>query len=282
MITIYNYRRIKNNLALAVLFFLTVLALIPLGIILIHVIKSGYQTISFEFLTQLPVSIGEPGGGIAHALVGSLKMLLIASLFAIPIGILSGAYLSEYSNGKWPTVFRFVVNLMTGIPSIVIGLFVYAIIVVPMKGFSAIAGSLALALLMLPIIIKSTEEILKLIPQSTREAGLALGLPRHKVILRIILKGSFPGLTTGVLLAVARVSGETAPLLLTAFGNSFWSESLKQPSASLTVQIYNYATSPFQEWHKQAWACALILLFFVLGINLSARFILKMTKKVSK
>lgn len=278
----YSHRKLKNKFMKLVLIFLTVLAIVPLAIIFFHVIKSGYSALSYEFLTSLPAPVGQPGGGIANALLGSFTMVALASVIGIPVGIFGGTYLSEYPNGKLSSTFRFIVDLMTSIPSIVIGLYVYSMIVVPMKGFSAYAGAAALALLMFPIVVKSTEEVLRLLPQNIREAGLALGIPRWRVILSIILKGSIPSITTGVLLSIARVSGETAPLLLTAFGNQYWAEGLNQPTSSLTVQIYNYAISPFQEWHQQAWAGAFILLLTVLIFNLIARWIIVRNQKDSR
>ncbi len=258
--------------------FLTVLALIPLFIIFLHVIKSGINAINYDFITQLPAPAGQPGGGIANAILGSITMVALAAIIAVPLGVLGGTYLSEYKGGKLSSVFRFVVDLMTSIPSIIVGLYIYSVIVLPMKGFSAYAGALALALLMFPIVVKSTEEILKLLPTNIREAGLALGIPRWRVIVSIILRGSVPGITTGVLLAIARVSGETAPLLFTAFGNQFWANSLNQPTSSLTVQIYTYAISPFQEWHEQAWGAAFILLLTIFIFNLVARWLLLRNK----
>jgi phosphate transport system permease protein len=278
----YSHRKIKNKFMKLVLVLLTALAIIPLAIIFFHVVKSGFSALSYDFLTSLPAPVGQPGGGIANAILGSLTMIALASLIGVPIGVFGGTYLSEYPNGKLSSTLRFVVDLMTSIPSIVIGLYVYSMIVVPMKGFSAYAGALALALLMFPIVVKSTEEVLRLLPQNIREAGLALGIPRWRVILSIILKGSIPSITTGVLLSIARVSGETAPLLLTAFGNQYWAEGLNQPTASLTVQIYNYAISPFQEWHKQAWAGAFILLLTVFIFNLMARWIIVRNQKDSR
>lgn len=278
----YSHRKLKNNFMKLVLVLLTMLAIIPLGIIFFYVIKSGFSALSYEFLTSLPAPVGQPGGGIANALVGSFTMVALASLVGVPVGIFGGTYLSEYPNGKLSSTFRFIVDLMTSIPSIVIGLYVYSMIVVPMKGFSAYAGAAALALLMFPIVVKSTEEVLRLLPQNIREAGLALGIPRWRVILSIILKGSIPSITTGVLLSIARVSGETAPLLLTAFGNQYWAEGLNQPTSSLTVQIYNYAISPFKEWHQQAWAGAFILLLTVLIFNLIARWIIVRNQKDSR
>ncbi len=278
----YSHRKLKNKFMKLILILLTMLAIIPLGIIFFYVIKSGFSALSYEFLTSLPAPVGQPGGGIANALLGSFTMVALASLVGVPAGIFGGTYLSEYPNGKLSSTFRFIVDLMTSIPSIVIGLYIYSMIVVPMKGFSAYAGAAALALLMFPIVVKSTEEVLRLLPQNIREAGLALGIPRWRVILSIILKGSIPSITTGVLLSIARVSGETAPLLLTAFGNQYWAEGLNQPTSSLTVQIYNYAISPFKEWHQQAWAGAFILLLTVLIFNLIARWIIVRNQKDSR
>lgn len=271
-------RKLKNKFMKFIFAFLTVLALIPLFIIFLHVIKSGINAINYDFITQLPAPAGQPGGGIANAILGSITMVALAAIIAVPLGVLGGTYLSEYKGGKLSSVFRFVVDLMTSIPSIIVGLYIYSVIVLPMKGFSAYAGALALALLMFPIVVKSTEEILKLLPTNIREAGLALGIPRWRVIVSIILRGSVPGITTGVLLAIARVSGETAPLLFTAFGNQFWANSLNQPTSSLTVQIYTYAISPFQEWHEQAWGAAFILLLTIFIFNLVARWLLLRNK----
>lgn len=271
-------RKIKNKLMKFIFVLLTVLALIPLFVIFLHVIKSGINAINYDFITQLPAPAGQPGGGIANALIGSITMVALASLIAVPFGVLGGTYLSEYKGGKLTAIFRFIVDLMTSIPSIIVGLYIYSVIVVPMKGFSAYAGALALALLVFPVVVKSTEEILKLLPPNIREAGLALGIPRWRVIVSIILRGSIPGITTGVLLAIARVSGETAPLLFTAFGNQFWAQNLREPTSSLTVQIYNYAISPFQEWHEQAWGGAFILLLTIFIFNLVARWLLVRNK----
>lgn len=267
-------RKLKSMIMKSFIIFMSFTATIPLFIVFYHVIKSGIQYIQPSFFTSLPTPIGQPGGGMANALVGSLKMIGLACVIGIPIGVFGGVFLSEYGKGKIAYTVKFVVDLMTSIPSIVVGLYIYSVVVVPMKGFSAYAGSLALTVLMFPIIVKTTEEVLKLIPQHTREAGLALGIPRWRVILSIILKGSIPSVATGVLLAIARVSGETAPLILTAFGNRFWSESLSQPTASLPVQIYSYAISPFEEWHQQAWAGAFMLLLTVFTFNLVARLLL--------
>jgi phosphate transport system permease protein len=210
---------------------------------------------------------------MANSLVGSTILISLASLIGVPWGIGVGVYLSEYSRGNIAKTLRFTTDLLTSVPSIIIGLFIYSVIVKPLKGFSAYAGGAALAVIMIPFVARSTEEVLKLVPQHIREAGLALGLPRWKVILWVVLKGSRAGVITGIMLALARVAGETAPLLVTAFNNRFWSHSLNQPTASLPVQIFTYAISPYDEWHRQAWAGAFMLVMFIFGINLITRFI---------
>ena len=271
----YDRRRRYKNFFMLVLFtLLTVLAVVPFVSILGYVISRGWSALSLDLFTNLPKPVGESGGGIANALLGSVTMVAIASLVGIPLGTLAGAYLSEFGTGKVARVLRFTCDLLVSVPSIIIGLFAYTMIVVPMKGFSAYAGAAALLMIQVPMVTRTTEEILKLVPQHVREAGLALGLPRWKVILRIVLRGSLTGLTTGVMLAVARIMGETAPLIFTAFNNRFWSESLNQPTASLPVLIYTYAISPFEEWHAQAWAAALVLVMFVLVLNVTTRLIL--------
>jgi phosphate transport system permease protein len=208
---------------------------------------------------------------MANACVGTLLLVGLASLIGIPWGIATAIYLSEYGHGKFGAFVRFCVDLLASIPSIIIGLFAYAVIVVPTKHFSAYAGGVALGILMIPTVARSSEELLRLVPQHIREAGLALGLPRWKVTLRIVLRGSLGGIATGVILAVARVAGETAPLLFTALNNRFWSVSMDQPIASLPVQIYTYAISPYDDWHRQAWAGAFVLVFLVFSVNLVTR-----------
>ncbi len=268
-------RKIKHYLMYSLIGLLTLVAVIPLFAVFIYILQKGLPALSWNFFTQLPAPTGETGGGMGNAIVGSLLMIGMASVVGVPIGIFGGVYLAEFPHGKLPKIFRMVVDLLTSLPSIVIGLFVYVILVVPLKGFSAHAGAATLVILMIPIIIKTTEEVLKLISQHVREAGLALGIPRWRVIIFIILKGSRSAVITGVILAIARISGETAPLLITAFGNRNWPESLSQPTASLPVQIYNYAISPYEDWHQQAWGGALVLVSLVFSINLLSRLILR-------
>lgn len=250
----------------------TLLAVTALLIILFYIAWQGIDSISIRFLTDTPKPVGE-GGGIGNAILGSLVLLLVSSAIGLPLGICVGIYLSEVGSGRFADAVRFIVDTLTGIPSIVTGVFVYTILVVPMRHFSALAGGVALALIMIPIVARTTEEMLKLVPHSLREGALALGAPQWRVTLGVVLPAAAPGIATGAMLAIARVSGETAPLLFTAFGSRFFSTSLNEPIASLTVQIYNYAISAYDEWHAQAWAATLVLMTLVLGINIIVRFL---------
>jgi phosphate transport system permease protein len=250
----------------------TLFVICILLIILGYIAWQGISSVSLRFLLDSPRPVGE-GGGIGNAIVGSLVLLLLSSAFGMPIGMSVGVYLSEFGKGTFASLVRFVVDTLTGIPSIVTGVFVYAIIVLPLKHFSAFAGGVALGLIMIPIVARTTEEMIKLVPHSLREGALALGAPQWRVTLGIVIPAAASGITTGAMLAVARVSGETAPLLFTAFGSRFFSYHLDQPIASLTMQIYNYAISPYDEWHKQAWAATLVLMTLILGINIVVRFL---------
>ena len=268
-------RKLVNVFMVAVLFMMALIAVVPLVNIFVYVARQGWPALNHNFITQLPKPVGETGGGMANALVGTMILVGLASLIGVPIGVGTGIYLSEYGRGKFPATLRFIIDLMTSIPSIIIGLFVYVLLVIPMKGFSAYAGGVSLAIIMIPTIARTTEELLRLVPQHIREAGLALGIPRWKVTLRIVVRGSVGGIMTGVMLAIARAAGETAPLLLTALNNRFWATSLKEPISSLSVQIYTYAISPFDDWHHQAWAAALLLVGFVFVLNLTTRLALR-------
>src|SRR5687768_7691281 len=250
----------------------TLLAVGALLIILSYIAWQGIGSLSIQFLTDVPRPVGE-GGGIGNAIVGSLVLLSLASVIGLPLGICVGVYLSEVGRGRVGGVVRFIVDTLTGIPSIVTGVFVYAILVLPMKHFSAFAGGVALALIMIPIVARTTEEMLKLVPHSLREGALALGAPQWRVTLGVVLPAAAPGIATGAMLAIARVSGETAPLLFTALNYRFFSHDLFQPVASLTVQIYNYAISPYEEWHALAWAATLVLMTLILVINVAVRFL---------
>lgn len=247
------------------------LAVMPLFFVFVFVIRNGFPAFDWNFFTSLPAPMGQTGGGMANALLGSLIMVGAAALLALPLGILTGVLLAEYPQDRFPKVVRFVVDLLIGIPSIVIGLFAYSLFVIPMKSFSGWAGSFALIMIMLPPIVRSTEEVLRLVPLSVREAGLALGLSRWRVSLFVVLRGQKAAVMTGVMLAIARAGGETAPLLFTAFGNQFWPQSMSQPMPSLPVQIYNYAISPFPDAHRQAWAGACLLLLVMFFVNLTSR-----------
>lgn len=267
----FTYRKIKSLFFIIALALSTILVLLPLVMIISYVVKMGLSSIDVNFFTQLPKPVGEVGGGMKHAILGTLYLVSIGAIIAIPVGLICGIYLSEYNRGKIAYFLRFTIDLLTGVPSIVIGIFAYLMIVVPFKGFSAIAGGVALSIIILPIVCRSSEEILKLTPNTMREAGLALGLPKWRVTLNIVVRANMSSLITGVMLAISRAAGETAPLLFTAFGNMYLSYGPTEPMASLPVQIYNYAISPFDDWQKQAWAGALVLIFLVLGINLIAR-----------
>lgn len=268
-----NLRKYLNLLMLVIFILATLVALIPLFGVLGYVIKNGFGALNFEFFTSLPKAMGFPGGGMANAIVGTLIMVAIASIIGIPVGILAAIYLTEYDRNSWiSTGVRFTTDVLTGIPSIIIGIVVYTTLVLKMGHFSAIAGGLSLAIIMIPLIIRSTEEMLKLVPHTIREAGYALGIPKWMTILRIVLPTAAKGIITGAMLAVARVAGETAPLLFTALGNQYWARSLNEPIAALPVQIYQYATSPYKTWHQQAWAGSLVLILLVIILNLTARF----------
>ncbi len=269
-------RKIKNIIMQTLILSCGVVAITPLAFVFYHIVKLGFPELNFTFFTELPTPTGQTGGGMGNSIIGSLTMIGLASLVSVPIGVLSGVYLSEYGQShSWlASFFRLIVDLLASLPSIVVGLFIYSVMVIPMKTFSAYAGSAALSILMIPIVIKTTEEVLKLLPIHVREAGLALGIPRWRVIISIVLNGRKGAVITGVMLAVSRIAGETAPLLVTAFGNRYWLQNLKQPIASIPVQIYNYAISPFEDWHKQAWAGALTLVTLIFILNLLSRTLL--------
>ena len=265
-------RRIKNAVMTSLTGVCTFVAVGILLIILLYIAKQGLGSLNLSFLIEAPKPVGE-GGGIGNAILGSLVLLILSSVIGVPFGVSTGIYLSEFGNDRFGSLVRFLVDTLTGIPSIVTGVFVYAIVVLPMQRFSALAGGVALALIMIPIVARTTEEMLRLVPQSLREGALALGAPQWRVTLGIVVPAAASGIATGAMLAVARISGETAPLLFTAFGSRFFSFYLDRPIASLTVQIYNYAISPYDEWHAQAWAATLVLMTLILSINLIVRFL---------
>ena len=250
---------------------MVLVALVPLVAVLGYLTYKGIGGLSWSFFTELPKPVGETGGGMANALTGSAILVGLACLIGLPVGLLGGVYLSEYGDNAFGKAIRFCADVLSGVPSITVGIFVYTLIVLRMRRFSALAGAVTLAILMLPIIMRTTEELLRLVPVTLREAGLALGLPKWRVILGVVLRTGASGIATGVMLAVSRVAGETAPLLFTAFGSRFISLKLDQPMGSLPVQIYTYAVSPYEDWHRQAWAAALVLVVLVLALNLLAR-----------
>ncbi|PYR59149.1 MAG: phosphate ABC transporter permease PtsA [Acidobacteria bacterium] len=247
------------------------IALVPLALILFFVVSRGIQSLNVAFFTHMPTPVGEAGGGMANAIVGTLILSGLGSLFAVPIGILSGVYVSEYQGSRFASTIRFAADTLNGVPSIVIGVFVYGVAVMPFKQFSAYAGGLALGVMMIPIIARTTEELLLLVPGTMREGALALGATRARAVFSVVLPAALPGVITGVVLALARIAGETAPLLFTAFNNRFFNTHLDQPIASLTVQVYTYAMSPYADWHRQAWAGALVLVSIVLVCSILAR-----------
>ncbi len=263
-----NYRRGKNLAFQFIIYALAFSIALPLIAIIFYIFKEGITKVNWHFLTNVPKPVGEIGGGIANALVGSLLIVLVAAVIAIPIGIMCGIYLSQNKTGRLSYYSRLCVDVLQGVPSIVIGIVVYFWIVKPIGTFSAFSGSVALSIMMLPIVIRSTEETLKLIPFSLQEAGLALGLPYHKVILKVIVPCGISGILSGVMLSVARIAGETAPLLFTAFGNPYLSTNIFKPMQSLPLLIFNYATSPYDDWHDLAWGASLILLIWVLLLNI--------------
>jgi phosphate transport system permease protein len=268
-------RRLTNG-AMALLTALAALtAILPLVLILTFLVYQGASAVNLDFFIRLPRPVGEPGGGMANAIVGTLILLGLAAGLGLPLGILGGVYLAETTDRRLPWGARFLADVLNGVPSIVIGIFAYTLVVLPMRRFSALAGGIALGIIMLPIVVRTTEELVRLVPASLREAALALGVPEWKVILRVVLPTARAGIITGVMMAVARIAGETAPLLFTAFGNRFWHQGLDQPIAALPLQIFAYAIAPFDDWHRQAWAGALVLITLILVLSLMARVVTK-------
>jgi len=264
-------RMIKDKVFRGIIMLLACFSMLPLLLILYYITRNGIAVINWEFLTQLPRPIGEAGGGVFNALIGTAILIILSSILSIPFGITTGIYLSERSEGKIANIVRLCVVVLQGTPSIVIGIVAYIWIVAPFQSFSAISGGVALSIMMLPVIIKSTEETLKLMPYHLKEASLALGVPYYKTILKVILPTGISGILTGILLSVARITGETAPLLFTAFGNQFMNWNLFKPIDSLPYRIFYYAMSPYPEWHAFAWGASFILVVVVLAFNLIAR-----------
>ncbi len=270
----HYHRRKATNLVMAGLSLASVcVAVIPLGLILYYTLAQGLGAISPEFFTRLPAPVGEKGGGMANAVAGTGILLGLGGMIGLPVGVLAGIYLAERGNNPFGATVRFFTDVLSGVPSIVVGIVAYMLVVVPMHHFSALAGGVALGILMIPTVTRTTEEMIRLVPHSYREAALALGIRRWKMIVRIVLPAALKGIVTGILLALARAAGETAPLLFTALGNRFWSTSVFQPIASLTVFIYDYAKAPFEDWNQQAWAAALVLVALIFVMNLVFRLV---------
>ena len=267
------FRTLKNSLMLLLMCGATLAVLTPLGIIFVHILKMGASSLSLDFFTQIPKPTGEAGGGMANGLAGSAIMIAMASCLGLPVGVLGAVYLTEFSGSRLAATIRFAADVLAGIPSIITGMVAYSLLVVPMKGFSALAGSVALALIMIPIVLRTTEEQLKMVPGTLREASLALGVPLWRTSLQVTLASTRTGIITGILLAIARIAGETAPLLFTALGNQFWSRKLTEPMAALPLQIFNFAIAPYEDWHRLAWAGALVLVVIMFTLNLSARYL---------
>jgi phosphate transport system permease protein len=267
----HTWRKIKNALAVGIAFASGILVILPLGLVFFYLLINGAGSINWDFFTKLPAPVGATGGGMVNAIVGSLELLALAGVIGIPIGVLGGVYLAEYGSARINAFLRFLADVLNGVPSITWGVVVYGLVVLRFKGFSAYAGGLALALIMIPLILRTTEEVILLVPNGYREASLALGVSRWKTIVHIVMKTASKGIITGILLALARIGGETAPLLFTAFGNRFWNHSLSQPIAALPLQIFTYAISPYDDWHRQAWAGALVLVTGVFCVNILVR-----------
>jgi phosphate transport system permease protein len=267
-------RRVTSQVAVILCGLSVIVALIPLAFILFFVVSKGIQALNWNFFTKLPAPVGERGGGMANAITGSLMLSGLGALGAIPIGIISGVYMAEYAGSRLASAVRFAADTLNGVPSIVIGVFVYGIAVLPFKQFTMIAGGIALGIMMIPIIARTTEELLKLVPHTLREGALALGATRGRAVLTVVLPAALPGIITGVVLALARIAGETAPLLFTSLNSPYWNLNPKQPTASLTVQIFQYASSPYEDWHRQAWAAGLVLMLLVFGANILSRLVL--------
>lgn len=277
--SIYKNRKIINKLMCTITLLCAILTLMPLISIFGYVIFKGVSSINFDFFIHLPKPVGEAGGGMGNAIVGSLILIGLSCLWAIPLGIAGGIYLAEFGNNRLGTTVRFTADVLNGIPSILIGIFAYTLFVLPMKSFSAISAAFALGVIMLPTVMRTTEEMLLMVPHTIREAALALGISQFRTTVNIVLKTALPGILTGILLGIARIAGETAPLLFTALGNRFWHQNLTQPIAALPLQIFAYAISPFDDWRRQAWAGAFVLIVIVFLMSFISRFVVRLRYK---
>jgi len=275
-------RKLINHVMISATFLATLIAVLPLLFIFYYTISKGISSLNIDFFINMPKPVGETGGGIANAIMGTAILVGIGSAIGLPIGIFAGIYLAEYGNNKFGKIVGLLTDVLSGMPSIVVGVVAYTLVVIPMHHFSAFAGGVALAILMIPTITRTTEEMIKLVPHSYREAGLALGVSQWKTSLIIVFRSAGKGIATGVLLGLARAAGETAPLLFTSLGNRFWSTKIFQPIASLTVYIYKYAQSPFEDWNRQAWAGALVLIFLISLMSLLFKFFTRSKYKKSR
>ena len=266
-----RWRRWKSGAITGILVACALAVIAPLFLVIYFLLVRGYSSLDWSFFTQLPAPVGEKGGGMANAIVGTLTLLAMATVVGVPFGVFGGIYLAEYGSDRANDWIRFAADVLNGVPSIVWGMVVYLILVVPFKTFSAYAGGVALGLMMVPLVMRTTEEVLVLVPQSYREAALALGIARWKVIMVIVVRTALKGIGTGVIVALARIAGETAPLLFTALGNNFWNHNLKEPISALPLQIFAYSISPYDDWHRQAWAGALVLMALILALNITVR-----------
>jgi phosphate transport system permease protein len=266
-----RWRKQKSGAVTGVLVVCALAVIAPLFLVIYFLVVRGYSSLDWSFFTQLPKPTGEVGGGMANAIVGTVTLLAMATALGVPFGVFGGIYLAEYGSDRANDWIRFAADVLNGVPSIVWGMVVYLILVVPFKTFSAYAGGVALGLMMVPLVMRTTEEVLVLVPQSYREAALALGIARWKVIVVIVVRTALKGIATGVIVALARIAGETAPLLFTALGNNFWNHNLKEPISALPLQIFAYSISPYDDWHRQAWAGALVLMALILALNITVR-----------
>ena len=266
-----RWRKLKSSAITGLLVVCALVVIAPLFLVIYFLIVNGSSSIDWNFFTQLPKPTGEEGGGMANAIVGTILLLGMASVIGVPLGVLGGIYLAEYGSDRANDWLRFAADVLNGVPSIVWGMVIYLMLVVPFKTFSAYAGGVALGLMMVPLVMRTTEEVLILVPQSYREAALALGVARWKMIMVIVVRTALKGIATGVIVALARIAGETAPLLFSALGISFWNHNLKEPIAALPLQIFAYAISPYDDWHRQAWAGALVLMALILALNITVR-----------
>lgn len=269
----YYWRKAKSTLMTTLSLTSVLVAVLPLFLIFFYTLVQGISAINIDFFIRMPKPVGETGGGMANAIVGTAILIGLGSAIGLPISIFAGIYLSEYGNNAFGKTVRFLTDVLSGVPSIVVGVVAYMLVVIPMKQFSALAGGVALGILMIPTATRTTEEMIKLVPHSFREAALALGIPQWKAMVQIVLPTALKGITTGILLAIARAAGETAPLLFTALGNRFWSTNIGHPIASLTVFIYDYAKAPFEDWNRQAWGAAFVLIVLIFIVNITFRYV---------